>query len=136
MLKSRSVWGFIQGEKKHICQRSRQQVVRLLKSSDSPIMTSPLSSISLSKSLSGLSAARQGLIQRKMSENGVTARRSKVLTIDTINAAVKKVEYAVRGPIVQRAVQLEKELKEVCKAIVTIRNSLRLYVVAKVCMYM
>ncbi|XP_012672952.2 alanine aminotransferase 2-like isoform X3 [Clupea harengus] len=50
-----------------------------------------------------------------MSENGVTARRSKVLTIDTMNATVKKVEYAVRGPIVQRAVQIEKELKEGAK---------------------
>ncbi|XP_046882845.1 alanine aminotransferase 2-like isoform X2 [Hypomesus transpacificus] len=46
-----------------------------------------------------------------MSENGV-ASRGKVLTIDTMNPTVKKVEYAVRGPIVQRAVQIEKELKE------------------------
>lgn len=38
-----------------------------------------------------------------------------MLTIDTMNATVKKVEYAVRGPIVQRAVQIEKELKEVWK---------------------
>lgn len=120
MLPSRSVWVFIQGEKKHICQRSSQQVAGLLKSSDSPIMTSPLSSFSLSKSLSGFSAARRGLIQRKMSENGVTARRSKVLTIDTMNATVKKVEYAVRGPIVQRAVQIEKELKEVCNTTLTV----------------
>lgn len=37
----------------------------------------------------------------------------KVLTLDTMNPNVKRVEYAVRGPIVTRAVQLEKELKEV-----------------------
>ncbi|XP_030631313.1 alanine aminotransferase 2-like isoform X2 [Chanos chanos] len=47
-----------------------------------------------------------------MSENGAVPRRGKVLTLDTMNASVKKVEYAVRGPIVQRAVQIEKELKE------------------------
>uniref|UniRef100_A0A673BQ07 alanine transaminase n=1 Tax=Sphaeramia orbicularis TaxID=375764 RepID=A0A673BQ07_9TELE len=47
----------------------------------------------------------------KMTENGV-ATRAKVLTIDTMNPTVKKVEYAVRGPIVQRAVELEKELSE------------------------
>nr|XP_033506801.1 alanine aminotransferase 2-like isoform X2 [Epinephelus lanceolatus] len=46
-----------------------------------------------------------------MSENGVSSR-AKVLTIDTMNPTVKKVEYAVRGPIVQRAVELEKELSE------------------------
>ncbi|MGH0173869.1 UNVERIFIED_CONTAM: hypothetical protein FKN15_066864 [Acipenser sinensis] len=38
--------------------------------------------------------------------------RGKVLTVDTMNPAVKKVEYAVRGPIVIRAVELEKELKQ------------------------
>lgn len=48
-----------------------------------------------------------------MSENGVI-HRAKVLTIDTMNPTVKKVEYAVRGPIVQRAVELERELSEVC----------------------
>ncbi|XP_062844170.1 alanine aminotransferase 2-like isoform X2 [Trichomycterus rosablanca] len=39
-------------------------------------------------------------------------RHTKVLTIDTMNANVKKVEYAVRGPILQRAEQLERELRE------------------------
>ncbi|RXM29658.1 Alanine aminotransferase 2 [Acipenser ruthenus] len=49
-----------------------------------------------------------------MSENGVLFQsRGKVLTVDTMNPAVKKVEYAVRGPIVIRAVELEKELKQV-----------------------
>uniref|UniRef100_A0A673IVK2 alanine transaminase n=1 Tax=Sinocyclocheilus rhinocerous TaxID=307959 RepID=A0A673IVK2_9TELE len=47
-----------------------------------------------------------------MSENGALPLRGKVLTLDTMNANVKKVDYAVRGPIVQRAVQIEKELKE------------------------
>uniref|UniRef100_A0A671QWZ3 alanine transaminase n=1 Tax=Sinocyclocheilus anshuiensis TaxID=1608454 RepID=A0A671QWZ3_9TELE len=37
--------------------------------------------------------------------------RDRVLTMDTMNPNVKRVEYAVRGPIVQRAVQIERELK-------------------------
>nr|CAH8873608.1 unnamed protein product [Trichobilharzia regenti] len=36
----------------------------------------------------------------------------KVLTLDTINPNLIKVEYAVRGPIVDRALQIEKELKQ------------------------
>lgn len=47
-----------------------------------------------------------------MTENGASSK-AKVLTIDTMNPRVKKVEYAVRGPIVQRAVELERELSQV-----------------------
>lgn len=47
-----------------------------------------------------------------MTENGIL-HPERVLTVDTMNPNVKRVEYAVRGPIVQRAVQIEKELKEV-----------------------
>uniref|UniRef100_A0A665WBD7 alanine transaminase n=1 Tax=Echeneis naucrates TaxID=173247 RepID=A0A665WBD7_ECHNA len=43
--------------------------------------------------------------------NGVP-QRGKLLTLDNMNPKVKRVEYAVRGPIVQRAVQIEKELRE------------------------
>lgn len=73
----------------------------------------PLSSSSPGRALSSLSATRRGLPKEKMSENGLSSR-AKVLTIDTMNPTVKKVEYAVRGPIVQRAVELERELSEVC----------------------
>lgn len=74
----------------------------------------PLSSSSFpGRALSSLSATRRGLPKEKMSENGIMSR-AKVLTIDTMNPTVKKVEYAVRGPIVQRAVELERELSEVC----------------------
>ncbi|KTF79541.1 hypothetical protein cypCar_00032865 [Cyprinus carpio] len=45
-----------------------------------------------------------------MTENGCEYRE-RVLTMDTMNPNVKRVEYAVRGPIVQRAVQIERELK-------------------------
>ena len=38
---------------------------------------------------------------------------NKPLTIETLNPHVKEVEYAVRGPIVIRAVELEKELTKV-----------------------
>lgn len=64
------------------------------------------------RALSSLSTTRRGLPKTKMSDNG-TMSRGKVLTIDNMNPTVKKVEYAVRGPIVQRAVELEKELSEV-----------------------
>uniref|UniRef100_A0A3B5MMJ5 alanine transaminase n=1 Tax=Xiphophorus couchianus TaxID=32473 RepID=A0A3B5MMJ5_9TELE len=63
------------------------------------------------RALSSLSTTRRGLPKTKMSDNG-TMSRGKVLTIDNMNPTVKKVEYAVRGPIVQRAVELEKELSE------------------------
>ncbi|KAJ8337066.1 hypothetical protein SKAU_G00382860 [Synaphobranchus kaupii] len=78
-----------------------------------PLRLSPLSSSR--RTVYALSATRCGLIQRKMTENGAASRRGKVLTVDTMNPCVKKVEYAVRGPIVQRAMQLEKELKEGAK---------------------
>lgn len=50
--------------------------------------------------------------QQQQAVNGVSCR-GKVLTLDTMNPNVKRVEYAVRGPIVQRAMQIEKELREV-----------------------
>lgn len=70
--------------------------------------SSPLSS----RTISSVSETRRGLPIEKMTENGVSSR-AKVLTIDTMNPTVKKVEYAVRGPIVQRAVELERELSQV-----------------------
>ncbi|XP_010884980.1 alanine aminotransferase 2-like isoform X1 [Esox lucius] len=69
---------------------------------------SPLSNFSSQiRALSGIS----GVAHDKMTDKAVFTR-DKVLTIHTMNPTVKKVEYAVRGPIVQRAVQIEKELKE------------------------
>ncbi|EDL29603.1 glutamic pyruvic transaminase 1, soluble, isoform CRA_a [Mus musculus] len=43
------------------------------------------------------------------SRNGL---KGKVLTLDTMNPCVRRVEYAVRGPIVQRALELEQELRQ------------------------
>lgn len=45
-----------------------------------------------------------------MTENGCEYHE-RVLTVDTMNPNIKRLEYAVRGPIVQRAVQIDKELK-------------------------
>lgn len=73
-------------------------------------LTSASMSSTVSRALSSLTTSRRGLPKEKMSENGLS--RPKVLTIDTMNPTVKMVEYAVRGPIVQRAVELEKELLE------------------------
>ncbi|XP_077209613.1 alanine aminotransferase 1 isoform X2 [Paroedura picta] len=50
----------------------------------------------------------------RMAENGPGGRH-KVLTLGSMNPCVQRVEYAVRGPIVTRAVQLEKELQEGAK---------------------
>lgn len=83
----------------------------------SVMIPSPLSPFSSqSRALSGVSEPPRGLVQEKMTENAVFSQ-NKVLTIDTMNPNVKNVEYAVRGPIVQRAVQIEKELREVCLTI-------------------
>ena len=41
------------------------------------------------------------------------ATQSRVITVENINPQVKTMEYAVRGPLVIRAVELEKELKHV-----------------------
>jgi len=43
--------------------------------------------------------------------NGIT--NEKFLTINNLSPAVKDVQYAVRGKIVIRAGELEKELKQV-----------------------
>lgn len=66
---------------------------------------------------------RQQATRAGMAENGL-ARRDRVLTLESMNPYVKKVEYAVRGPIVARAVQLEKELKQVrgCRAVLWVRS--------------
>ncbi|KAK5898432.1 hypothetical protein CgunFtcFv8_015850 [Champsocephalus gunnari] len=47
-----------------------------------------------------------------MSHQAMDGLGGKVLTLENMNPNVRKVEYAVRGAIVQRAVQIEKELKE------------------------
>ncbi|XP_062360994.1 alanine aminotransferase 1 [Cinclus cinclus] len=40
------------------------------------------------------------------------ARRGRVLNPETMNPAIRRVQYAVRGPIVSRALEIEQELRE------------------------
>ncbi|XP_045311572.1 alanine aminotransferase 1 isoform X1 [Leopardus geoffroyi] len=46
------------------------------------------------------------------SQVAMNGLKEKVLTLDTMNPCVRKVEYAVRGPIVLRALELEQELRQ------------------------
>uniref|UniRef100_A0A915DKH4 alanine transaminase n=1 Tax=Ditylenchus dipsaci TaxID=166011 RepID=A0A915DKH4_9BILA len=48
---------------------------------------------------------------RKLGHSSVAAS-SKILTMDTINPNVKTMEYAVRGPIVMRSVEIEREMAQ------------------------
>lgn len=41
------------------------------------------------------------------------ASQRKTLTLETLNPNIKTLEYAVRGPLVTRAAELEKELEKV-----------------------
>lgn len=47
------------------------------------------------------------------SQVAMNGLKEKVLTLDTMNPCVRRVEYAVRGPIVLRALELEQELRQV-----------------------
>lgn len=62
-------------------------------------------SIRLATSVKHLCAVKTG-------QGNKNQARNKVLSIDSMNPHVKKIEYAVRGPIVIRAGELEKELKQ------------------------
>ncbi|KAF3822857.1 hypothetical protein GH733_008231 [Mirounga leonina] len=46
------------------------------------------------------------------SQVAMNGLKEKVLTLDTMNPCVRRVEYAVRGPIVLRALELEQELRQ------------------------
>ncbi|XP_039702115.1 alanine aminotransferase 1 isoform X4 [Pteropus medius] len=46
------------------------------------------------------------------SQAAMTGVKEKVLTLDTMNSSIRRVEYAVRGPIVLRALELERELRQ------------------------
>lgn len=47
------------------------------------------------------------------SQAAMNGLKEKVLTLDSMNPCVQRVEYAVRGPIVLRALELEQELRQV-----------------------
>ncbi|KAM4865141.1 alanine aminotransferase 1 [Thomomys bottae] len=51
----------------------------------------------------------------RASDQGQTPRKGlkeKVLTLETMNPCIRRVEYAVRGPILLRALELERELRQ------------------------
>lgn len=45
---------------------------------------------------------------------------NRVLTLENMNPNIKKLEYAVRGPLVIRATAIEKELQAVSVAILSV----------------
>nr|XP_060632000.1 alanine aminotransferase 1-like isoform X2 [Anolis sagrei ordinatus] len=47
-----------------------------------------------------------------MAANTLPRQRDRVLTLESMNPCIKRMEYDVRGPIITRAVQLEKELQQ------------------------
>lgn len=57
-------------------------------------------------------SARQLSVARRDEGGGVTERHFR-LDIDTINPFLLKMEYAVRGPVLKKAVEIEEELKQV-----------------------
>lgn len=59
--------------------------------------------------LTGTAMSTSLILSRRFSTE--LRKMSKVLTLETMNPHVRKMEYAVRGPIVQRAGEIEKELK-------------------------
>ena len=48
-----------------------------------------------------------------MSVSGSQRQYHRVLTMESLNPCIKHMQYAVRGPIVARAAEIEKELKNV-----------------------
>ena len=84
----------------------------------SEILTSPVviqSSLSFVFSTSGiLPVVTKTLVNQRTMSTMAAAPHATVLTEDNINPNVKAMEYAVRGPLVIRATEIEKELASVC----------------------
>ncbi|XP_033117201.1 alanine aminotransferase 1-like [Anneissia japonica] len=57
-------------------------------------------------------AAEQLLSSVNMACNSHVPKRQKVLTVENMNPHIRTMEYAVRGPIVQRATEIEHELSK------------------------
>ncbi|KAI8425869.1 hypothetical protein MSG28_004889 [Choristoneura fumiferana] len=78
---------------------------------------SGLKMISRSRLLSGVAARWDAANSVQTPKNQVTQYRmaSKAITIENINPNILKLEYAVRGPLVIRAAEIEKELEKGAK---------------------
>ena len=44
-------------------------------------------------------------------KKGMMRRKSSTLHMDNLNPCIQKMEYAVRGPLVRRATEMEKEIE-------------------------
>lgn len=53
------------------------------------------------------------LINQHQSQTMATSAKRKLITLESMNPNMIKMEYAVRGPLVIRAAEIEKELKAV-----------------------
>lgn len=73
-----------------------------------------------------MSRCRTGLLQAsnifkcRSSLIGCQQWRTKVLSVENVNPHVKNMEYAVRGPIVIRAGEIEQELAKVYFSLINI----------------
>jgi len=67
----------------------------------------------MSVSVNGAPAAARTAASTVPPVTAAAAPASRVLTMDTLNPHVRAMEYAVRGPIVVRAAEIEKELQKV-----------------------
>jgi hypothetical protein len=59
------------------------------------------------------SSARTAVSAAAASKLSADRQVEKIITMDTLNPNIKAMEYAVRGPIVARAAEIDKELKQV-----------------------
>lgn len=62
---------------------------------------------------STVSKPSQSSVDCEQSNKRTMASSAKTLTLDSMNPNVIKMEYAVRGPLVIRAGEIEKEIKQV-----------------------
>ena len=61
-----------------------------------------------------LSASIRSIQSWPIQENRKRTLRPKILTMDSINQNIVKMEFVVRSPLLTRAAQIEKEIKQVC----------------------
>lgn len=70
---------------------------------------------SVSSALSVLARPTAVFQQPREQQQQSRKMASKCVNLDNLNPCIKVMEYAVRGPLVIRATEIEKELEQVCK---------------------
>ena len=88
-------------------QQQQQEQLRLRYS------TSALGSNNVSRLINAAEATTDNQKRLPLSSPSVRMSSSTTLTLDNMNPAIIKMEYAVRGPLVIRATEIEKELEKV-----------------------